>query len=218
MSNFIYIMGKSATGKDTIYKKLLKQLEINTYVPYTTRPKRAGEKQGKEYFFITNEQFEEIQKMHRVMEYRSYNVINSNGENDIWTYATVDDKQWKREGDFITTGTLESYKNILAYLKQHPERDISMLPIYISIDERERRKRAIEREQKQQKPNFEEMRRRLKADNLDFSAENLMEAGITKNETFENYDLQKCVDNILEYVSLKTNVKTSKKEIEEEER
>lgn len=218
MSNFIYIMGKSATGKDTIYKKLLKQLEINTYVPYTTRPKRAGEKQGKEYFFITNEQFEEIQKMHRVMEYRRYNVINSNGENDIWTYATVDDKQWKKEGNFITMGTLESYKSILTYLKQHPERKIDIVPVYISIDEKERRRRAIAREKIQQKSNYEEMERRLKADNLDFSAENLLEAGITQNETFENYDLQKCVDDILKYVSLKTNVKTSKKEIEEEER
>ena len=49
------------------------------------------------------------------------------------------------------------------------------------------------------------MERRLKADNLDFSAENLLEAGITQNETFENYDLQKCTDEILNYIHAKAN-------------
>ena len=52
----------------------------------------------------------------------------------------------------------------------------------------------------QAKPNFEEMERRLKADNRDFSAEKLKEAGISEFETFENYDLKKCVNKIIEYV------------------
>ena len=47
-------MGKSATGKDTLYKELLKrkELDIKPVVPYTTRPIREGEQEGVEYHFV----------------------------------------------------------------------------------------------------------------------------------------------------------------------
>ncbi|MDI9488375.1 MAG: guanylate kinase, partial [Bacillota bacterium] len=45
MSKIYIIMGKSASGKDTIYKKLLehKQLNLKNVVTYTTRPIRVYE-------------------------------------------------------------------------------------------------------------------------------------------------------------------------------
>ncbi|MBO5413075.1 MAG: guanylate kinase, partial [Clostridia bacterium] len=55
MSNFIYIMGKSSTGKDTIYKRLKDKIDTNVYVPYTTRPMREGEQEGREYYFLNRE-------------------------------------------------------------------------------------------------------------------------------------------------------------------
>ena len=55
MTNLFYIMGKSATGKDTIYKKIKEELDINEYILYTTRPMRTGEKNGVDYFFVTEE-------------------------------------------------------------------------------------------------------------------------------------------------------------------
>lgn len=216
MSNFIYIMGKSASGKDTIYKKLQENIKINIYIPYTTRPQREGEQQGKDYNFITNQEFRKFQNQNKVMEYRSYNTIKANGEKDIWTYATIDDEQWKAQGSFMSIGTLESYTNILKYLKEHPEKNLNMVPVYIYIDEIERRKRALEREKKEQNPNIKEMERRLKADNIDFSEEKLKQAQITEAETFENYDLQICVNKILDYI--KTKEGTIKKEIEDNER
>ena len=203
MSNLIYIMGKSSAGKDTIYQKVKERIETNLYIPYTTRPMREGEIQGREYNFITREEFNKLANEQKVMENRNYNVINKNGKTDIWTYATIADNQWKKDGDFLSIGTLESYINILEYLKKHPEKNLKMVPVYICINEAERRKRATERENKQEKPNFEEMERRLKADNIDFSEEKLKEAGISKFETFENYDLEKCVNEIIEYIQRK---------------
>ena len=46
-------MGKSSSGKDTIFKELMKEgtMDLRTIVPYTTRPIRAGEENGVEYFF-----------------------------------------------------------------------------------------------------------------------------------------------------------------------
>ena len=57
MGRIFCLMGKSSTGKDTIYKELLeeKKLDLHKIVPYTTRPIREGEKNGEEYFFTDEE-------------------------------------------------------------------------------------------------------------------------------------------------------------------
>ena len=47
MSRIYYVMGKSASGKDTIYKELLKRCpDLKRLVPWTTRPMRTGETEG----------------------------------------------------------------------------------------------------------------------------------------------------------------------------
>ena len=204
MANIYYIMGKSATGKDTIYKRIKEQIDINEYVLYTTRPMREGEQEGVEYHYVTIDKMEELKKEGKVIESRTYQTVHG-----PWTYATIADEQLKQEGDILTVGTLESYTKIKEYLKD--KEDTNVLPIYISIDEQERRKRAISREQKQKEPKYAEMERRLKADNIDFSEENLRLAGITQRETFYNYDLNSCVNKIVDYIA-------RKKEIELEER
>ena len=211
MSNLIYIMGKSASGKDTIYKKVKEKIDSNVYVLYTTRPMREGEQEGREYNFITNEQFEKLEKEGKVIEARHYNVVNAQGEKDVWTYATIDDKQWEKQGNFITIGTLESYNSIKNYLENHPEKDLKLLPVYIYIDEEERRKRAINREEQSGKPNYEEMERRLKADNIDFSDEKLEEAGITGKDSFENGDLDFCVNEIVRYIDIEIQLRNGQK-------
>ncbi len=63
MSRIFYIMGKSASGKDTIYKKLLDRIPgLKTITPYTTRPIRDGEVNGVEYFFTTREELEQFRE------------------------------------------------------------------------------------------------------------------------------------------------------------
>lgn len=52
MGKIFYLMGKSASGKDTLYQEILKRLpQLKTVVPYTTRPIRIGEQNGKRIFF-----------------------------------------------------------------------------------------------------------------------------------------------------------------------
>lgn len=193
MINLFYIMGKSATGKDTVYKKIMEKIDLKSYVSYTTRPIRSGEQDGKDYNFITNEQIKKFETEGNIIESRTYQTAHG-----PWTYATINDNQLKQQGDILTVGTLESYTQIKEFCKNNKE--IKVIPIYIAIDEEERRKRAIAREEKQANPKFEEMERRLKADNIDFSREKLEEAGITENETFLNYDLEKCASQIIEYI------------------
>lgn len=198
MSNFIYIMGKSASGKDTIYKKIKDKIEIKTYILYTTRPIRDGEEDGIDYHYVSEEQMAKFTQEGRVIESRTYQTVNG-----PWTYATIEDEQLAQKGDIITVGTLESYRKIKEYYKD--KKEIKLLPVYITIDEEERKNRALNREARQTNPNYKEVERRMKADNIDFSEENLKQCEITEKETFENYDLEKCVNEIIQYIDNSKN-------------
>lgn len=193
MSNFIYIMGKSASGKDTIYKRIKEQIDVKTYVLYTTRPIRTGEQEGVDYHYVSDEQMLKFKQKGKVIESRTYQTVKG-----PWTYATIADEQLEQNGDILTVGTLESYNKIKEYYED--KKDTKLLPVYITIDEEERKRRALEREKKQKNPNYEEVERRFKADNIDFSEENLKKAGIGQKQTFENYDLDKCVESIVAYI------------------
>ena len=90
MAKIIYLMGKSSTGKDTIYKELLRtgRVALNTIVPYTTRPIRAGEKEGVEYFFVDEKAFQDLLAQGKIIEERAYQTFHG-----LWRYFTVDDGQ-----------------------------------------------------------------------------------------------------------------------------
>lgn len=190
----IYLMGKSSSGKDTIFKILKQQLDVNMYVMYTTRPMREEEINGITYNFITNEDMQEYinnKKEQKVIEYRTYQTVHG-----PWTYATIDDSQFKSNKDMLMLGTLESYMKIKDNFKEN--KNVELLPIYIEVPDNIRLKRAIEREEKEQKPKFEEMCRRFIADSKDFSEKNLEKAQIQKR--FINIDLEECVKEIIGYV------------------
>ena len=64
MSKIYYLMGKSSTGKDTIYKELRKRMpQLKNVTIYTTRPRREGEVYGIwNYFTADDGQFNFEQK------------------------------------------------------------------------------------------------------------------------------------------------------------
>ena len=184
-------MGKSASGKDKIYSILLADQELNLrkMVLYTTRPVREGEENGKQYFFTDDKKLEEFRKSGKLIESRSYHTVHG-----IWTYFTADDGQVKlNEADYLGIGTLESYRQLKEYYGEE-----NVLPIYIQVEDGERLRRALVREQKQEEPKYSEMCRRFLADQEDFSEENIAGAGIGLR--FENNDLDICVKNISDYI------------------
>ena len=83
-------MGKSSTGKDTVYSRLLQRQEgrLQRVVPYTTRPIRLGEEEGKEYHFTDDEGYEKLNAQGKVIESRAYQTYYG-----VWRYFTVDDGQ-----------------------------------------------------------------------------------------------------------------------------
>ena len=193
----IYIMGKSSSGKDTIFKNLKEKLGFNTYVMYTTRPIREGEKEGITYHYISNEKMQryiEGKEKDKLIEYRTYNTVYG-----PWTYATIADEQFQSNKNMLMLGTLESYEKMKEIFKNE------LIPIYIEVEDGLRLERAIKREQQEKEPKYAEICRRFLADTKDFSEENLKKAGI--NKRFENIDLEKCIKEIEEEIekSIATN-------------
>ena len=179
-------MGKSATGKDTIYKKVKEQIpELKTIVIYTTRPIREGERDGVEYYFADEEKLEKLQQAGKVIELREYNTVHG-----IWRYFTADDGQFDREDHLIAIGTLESYMQLKTYFGEE-----KLVPIYIEVEDGLRLERALSRERMQKEPKYEEMCRRFLADAVDFSADKVKEAGIICK--YFNVDMDKCVEEIV---------------------
>lgn len=191
----IYIVGKSSVGKDTIYQILKKKMNIKTYVMYTTRPIRTGEKNGIDYYYLKQEEMEKYinETDSKVMEYRTYNTVYG-----PWTYATIIDNQFDIDEDLLMEGTLESYNAVRKYFKNNEK--INVIPIYIEVDDGVRLERALKREREQKNPKYEELCRRFLADSKDFSEEKIRESGITKR--FQNNNIDECIQEIIDYCKL----------------
>lgn len=186
MGKIYCMMGKSSSGKDTLYQKVLERLpQIHRVVPYTTRPIRAGEQDGVEYHFVDDKQLAELETDGKVVELRAYNTVHG-----IWKYFTVDDGQIDlAQGDYLLIGTLETYEKIREYYgAEH------LVPIYIEVEDGERLARALERERRQAVPKYKEMCRRFLADEEDFCEENLKRLGIDKR--YRNTDMETCLNEI----------------------
>ncbi|WP_124067855.1 guanylate kinase [Clostridium sp. E02] len=192
MSKIYYVMGKSATGKDTIYKKLLERLpELKKIILYTTRPIRDGEKEGMEYHFTTDRKRDEFRKENKIIEERTYETVYG-----PWTYFTVDDGQFNLEGKikYLMIGTLESYEMTREYLGKE-----NLVPLYIEVEDGERLLRALKRENNQKVPKYKELCRRFLADEVDFKEEILKRCEIDRR--FENQELEQCLNEIISVIN-----------------
>lgn len=193
MGKIFCIMGKSSTGKDTIFKILLqrKDINVNRIVSYTTRPQRSHEKPGEEYNFVSIEEKDKLVAEGKVIEIRKYDTVHG-----PWFYFTVDDGNVDLDNeDYLMIGTVESFVKIRDYYGED-----KVLPIYIEVDDGVRLSRALERERSQEHPKYEEMCRRYLADQQDFSEENLEKAGIT-NRFNNNEDSAITSDNIAAFIN-----------------
>lgn len=190
MGNIYYIMGKSSSGKDTIYNEVKRRMSaLKSVTLYTTRPIRAGEEDGVAYFFVEDEQCQAMCDSGKVIELRAYDTVHG-----IWKYFTVDDEQIHLEEEsYLMIGTLESYEKMCEYFGV----DV-VIPIYIEVEDGERLNRALERERMQKEPKYAELCRRFLADTDDFSEQKLIQARIDKK--FINVELERCISEIILYI------------------
>lgn len=192
MGKIYCVMGKSSSGKDSIYHEIMEKgaLGLKPIIPYTTRPIRDGEQDGREYHFCTEDTVQRLQDAGRIMELRVYNTVYG-----VWKYFTVDDERIDlSKNNYLYIVTLEGYTKIREYFGAD-----RVVPIYIEVEDGERLMRAIAREQKQDVPKYEEMCRRFLADSADFCDEKLLEAGVVRR--FQNNDFVQTVQEVTAYIA-----------------
>ncbi len=189
MGKLFCVMGKSSSGKDTLYQMLQAELKFDVIVPYTTRPIREGETEGVEYHFVTEQRVAELEAAGKVIEIRAYDTVHG-----VWKYLTVDDEQMDfTKKNYLMIGTLEAYRKLKAYYGEE-----HLVPIYIEVEDGIRLQRALNRERQQEQPKYAELCRRFLADEADFSEEKLAEAGI--NRRFVNDTLEHTKQELVNYI------------------
>lgn len=194
MGKLFVIMGKSATGKDSLYQSIVERHpELKEVVTYTTRPIRSGETYGKEYFFVSKEEMYEMREQGKIIECREYDTVLG-----PWFYFTADDGQMDfSKGNYILITTLEGYEKLQAFYGIE-----KIVPIYIEVDDFERMERALKREKAQGSPCVPELCRRFLADEEDFSEEKLQMAGIETRIRNQDFDTaRKNIEALIEKIS-----------------
>ncbi len=164
----IVLAGKTGSGKDTICNALLEASaegelnnRIDKIITTTTRQPREGEVDGREYNFITNDEFEEKIKNGEIFEYREYDSSNGKvyyGSEKIDLFAK------DRRGDYITILDLEGAK---AYQDAYGKENVFV--VEIDAPEKIRKDRITGRAEDRQKAEDEWSKRNAK-DIYDFNS------------------------------------------------
>ena len=143
--NKIILVGKAAAGKDHM-RKVLSGRGFNYGISYTTRPPRKGEIDGKDYFFLTEEEFKR-----KINQGYWYEWIEFNG----WYYGTSVSQFKQTCNLFIMT------PKGISHIDSVDRKECTI--IYLNVDEKTRRERLEARDMP-----GDSIDRRMIADNLDF--------------------------------------------------
>ena len=194
MKYLFVITGRSGAGKDSVLNCLVedKELQLNRVIPFTTRDPREGEIDGKDYRFLTDEQFEALRDAGKVLESRSYNHTSG-----VVYYGTTEDWDMISQNS-IMVNTLEGYKSIAKYYKY--TNSVTVVPIYIRVTNYERLVRSLSRESNSRSDKaVYEFCRRLVSDEEDYSEEKINEL-VPDGQIFENVVLELTVSEVKRFI------------------
>lgn len=183
MKEFTILVGRSASGKDAILRKLVNDYDYKPLISCTTRPKRDGEIDNVTYYFISDDKFKVMIKNDSLIEHRSYITLVS-GNKAVWYYGLP-----KIEVDktlhYIVILDLNGAQSFIDYYgKDNCE------IIYIECGAKIRTERA----KKRGGFDKQEWDRRLKKDDIDFD---IMKRSIV-NRTIDNEN--QCLDDVVKEI------------------
>lgn len=152
------LIGKSATGKDTVLRELRDEYGYEPIISTTSRPMRENEKDHVDYIFVSSEIFKAMIQIGCFIEYRSYNTL-VNGNPDIWYYG-VQTFEPDDNRNYVVILDVEGAKSFINYFGRD-----NLRIIYIDANDVIRKSRAEKR------GSFDETewQRRLNDDAVKFS-------------------------------------------------
>lgn len=158
----LIFIGKSGSGKDFARDFLVTEKGFQSIISHSTRPIRKGEVHGKDYYFISEQEFISRDYHNDFVETRSYNVL-FNGMPDTWHYGTS-----KNELNYASYKSV-GIKDLLGaiQLKKYSDK-VKIIYIHCADDIREIRAKS--------RGSFDEKEwnRRLVKDNEDFSLDKML--------------------------------------------
>ena len=169
----IVLAGASASGKTEVAKELAKKYGITKVITTTTRDMRVGEVNGRDYFFVSKEQFERMIQEGRFVEYTFYN-------NNL--YGSTKDQIYSNKCVVIDPAGLRAYLGL---------NDRNIVTFFLDANEDTRFKRMLLRGDKE-----EVAKNRIEHDRFAFSPENI--ADVDFHIDSENFDVEKVADMVYE--------------------
>jgi guanylate kinase len=136
----IVIVGESASGKSTLAKEYEEWLGFKRIVTYTTREPRQNEKEGVDYHFIDDAEFERLDKERFFAETAEYNG---------WKYGSA-------KKDYVTNAVAVLTPRGLRSVKRN---GVKCTSIYLDVPRRDRLMKCLSRQD-----NIEEAYRRSLSD------------------------------------------------------
>ena len=172
---------KVGSAKKLVEMSKMYNIKTNEHFAFIIEVK--GEKNGREYIFISDDERLKLHKEGKVIEERVYHTVFGD-----WYYFTVADEGLDINGEdnYFVINTLEAFLKYREYFGED-----RVIPIYVEVTPEIRMKRALEREGRQVKPSIDEVKRRFAADDVDFAEEKLADAGIT-NRFSNDGDIDEC--------------------------
>ena len=136
MKLLICIVGGSGSGKSTLEDEIIIHDGFSKAISTTTRERREGEHNGREYNFVTEEEFQAIVEDGGLLENVSFAGNN---------YGLSSDEFHKNNDHLVFVVEPNGLKQILAYVDNNKSLGITPLVIYMNITEKERFKNMVKR-------------------------------------------------------------------------
>lgn len=185
----IILLGKSASGKDTVVNNLIHNYYgYEKIITWTTRPMRPGEKQDVTYHFTDDEDFKEKIEEGFFAEWKKYNSVFG-----TWYYGTAVQDITNNSNNKIIILTPSGYEDIKEYIN-----DEEILSVYLDSSLRTLYKRL-----KFRGDNPKEIKRRLLHDIKDFKGIKNKVNVVIKNNTRDLDDLTELIKDMHDIVKNK---------------
>ena len=193
MRNLTTLVGCSASGKDTVMNRLIKEFDVKPVISYTTRPIRDCEQDGREYHFITEEEFKRMKDNAEFIETRVYKTVSGN-----WYYGLPRSGiDFEDDYNYITILDFDGLLELETWLRSIGQVD-KLTSIYIDETEQNRLIRSLNREQNMTKKHVEEVIRRYHNDNSNVLPAKAYCSLVFLNNTYEEFIY--LIEYIYEYV------------------